>query len=96
MSESAAPVKLCHCGRPLHYTNRRYFEIIEEIIGQLGECVRMTADDGRTWLVPRHYIALHGVKNQELSCLGFEEVKGDNRVRPIRFKVDRRRNGPGD
>ena len=31
--------------------------------------------DDRAWLVPRHYIALHGLKAWELPGLGFQEVQ---------------------
>ena len=64
---------LCHCGQPLHYTDDRTRAMVESLIAALGERMRVTVG-GRTWLVPRHYIALHGIRSVELPLLGFEEV----------------------
>ena len=69
--------KLCHCGKPLHYTDPEIQRAVEKLIEQLGETVKVTLmDDGRerTWRVPRHYIALHGLKGREVAGLGFEEI----------------------
>lgn len=77
--------ELCHCGQPLHYSDPKIQEMIETMVRGLGPRVRVTFG-GRTWLVPRHYIALHGLKSIELPFLGFEEVElkiGDRvRVHP--------------
>jgi len=48
--------------------------LVEEYVRQLGECVTVSVN-GRAWRVPRHYIALHGLKAAELPFLGFEEVR---------------------
>ncbi len=67
---------ICACGRPLHYSDSRIQQMVERLIAEAGEeTVRVTIE-GRTWLVPRHYIALHGLKAQELPSLGFPEVTG--------------------
>jgi len=46
---------------------------MERMVKRLGALTKVTAHN-RTWLVPRHYIALHGLKSDELDKLGFEEV----------------------
>lgn len=52
----------CPCGRPLHYSDPHVRELVEQQIADLGEKILMTvAETGRKFLVPRHYIALHGI-----------------------------------
>ena len=65
----------CHCGRPLHYTYEHNRLMVEKLVAEQGEFVRVTVA-GRTWLVQRHFIALHGVKAEELPTLGFQEITG--------------------
>lgn len=65
----------CHCGEPLHYTNPQNRERIDEFVRVLGPFVIVKGDDGREWRVQRHYIALHGLRYQDLPFLGFEEAK---------------------
>jgi hypothetical protein len=67
--------ELCHCGKPLHYTSEIVRAYMEELVKESGTHVPVWAG-GRTWLVQRHYIALHGIKAVELPSLGFEEVTG--------------------
>ena len=62
----------CHCGQPLHYQDARIQASVELLVRLLGEYMPVRAG-GRTWLVQRHYIALHGIKAAELPFLGFEE-----------------------
>ena len=69
------PEPLCHCGRPLHYTDPAVRGWVEHLIETLGPDVVVTHADGRAWLVPRHFIALHGLKGAEVASLGFPEVK---------------------
>jgi len=38
---------------------------VQRLVDDLGELVRITTPDG-TWLVPRHYIALHGLAAYDL------------------------------
>lgn len=64
----------CHCGRPLHYENASTEAMVRRIVKERGELVKVTVLD-RSFMVPRHYIALHGVRGWELPTLGFEEVK---------------------
>jgi hypothetical protein len=66
--------QLCHCGRPLHYSDPEIQAAVERLIERLGERVKVRAL-GCCWLVPRHYIALHGIRSGDLPWLGFEEVE---------------------
>ena len=59
--------------RPLHYTDRTVELMVKGLVRQLGEYIKIPVD-GRTWLVQRHYIALHGIKGSELPDLGFQEI----------------------
>ena len=64
---------LCHCGRPLHYSSPGIQSDIEELVAAFGE--HITVQLGRRkWLVPRHYIALHGLRAKDLPDLGFQEI----------------------
>lgn len=69
----------CACGRPLHYTDPYVRAIVEELIADLGPDITVRElETGRAWRIPRHYIALHGIKRGELRDLatrfGFTEV----------------------
>jgi hypothetical protein len=63
----------CHCGLPLHYSDPDVRDAVERCIQEKGEFVTVTVC-GRSWRVPRHYIALHGLKGAEVASLGFEEI----------------------
>lgn len=65
---------MCACGRPLHYRDPQIQAAVERLIAALGPTIRVTVG-GRSWEVPRHYIALHGLKAAELPFLGFPEVE---------------------
>jgi hypothetical protein len=65
--------ELCRCGQPLHYTSPEMKALVERHIQMLGPDTKVTVGD-RTWKVPRHYIALHGLKADEVASLGFEEA----------------------
>lgn len=69
--------KLCECGRPLHYTDPTTREVVEKFIQNYGEHIRVVVHFvgyRRTFLVSRHYIALHGFKGTDLARVGFKEV----------------------
>jgi len=40
----------------------------------MGEYIEVQAGN-RRWRVQRHYVALHGLKTEDLPALGFEEIK---------------------
>lgn len=68
----------CHCGLPLHYTDTGIEEYVRCMIKMYGEYVVIQLVDGENeprYRVPRHYIALHGLKAAELDKLGFERIK---------------------
>ena len=75
-------MQMCHCGKPLHYSDPAIQETIQRLIDNLGECVDVTVED-ETYEVPRHYIALHGVKAMELPELAIQ----------LGFKVKERQDG---
>lgn len=59
---------ICSCGRPLHYNRSDIKQIVERLVEELGPNVPVQV--GReTYMVPRHFIALHGLKAWELPGL---------------------------
>jgi len=63
----------CACGQPLHYSSPELRAQVERMIASVGGnpmvIVTVTSKLGRPtrhFLVQRHYIALHGLKTQEL------------------------------
>ncbi len=65
--------ELCWCGKPLHYSSEKTRAIMEYFVRELGPNVPVVCED-KTYLVPRHYIALHGLKACELPLLGFKTI----------------------
>lgn len=59
-------IDLCACGRPLHYTDDDLRDAIQTFVDELGETMPVRVIPDQVYLVPRHYIALHGIKAQEL------------------------------
>ena len=67
--------EMCHCGRPLHYSDPAIRARVERMIELSGGAQYVPITVGRrTWLVQKHYIALHGIKASELPNLGFPEI----------------------
>lgn len=76
------PTPLCPCGKPLHY--RRDFDrrSVQRLVDQLGPLIRVVIDGGpdtgKAFMVPRHYIGLHGLQTEEIPALarryGFRQV----------------------
>lgn len=64
----ADEAECCACGRRLHYTSPVIEKIVRDQVADLGEWMPVTAA-GVTYLVQRHYIALHGLKADELPLL---------------------------
>jgi len=64
----------CHCGKPLHYSDKKEQKGVQKLVDQLGEFVPVTVGP-RTWMVQRHFVALHGIKGKDLADLGFKEVE---------------------
>lgn len=72
MDKEKPPV-LCHCGKPLHYNSSEVQALIERQITRLGDSITVHFY-GRIWRVQRHYIALHGLRAEDLPTLGFPEI----------------------
>lgn len=68
------PEQNCFCGHPLHYINPMVEKTMHDMVALLGENVKVTFE-GRTWEIPRHYIALHGLKGKDVPNLGFKEIR---------------------
>ena len=64
----------CHCGQPLHYTDLTLRHEVEEIVDKYGPLVTVSVPGEGSFRVPRHFIALHGLKAVEVPSLGFERV----------------------
>lgn len=58
----------CACGRPLHYLDGTSRALVETLVAKHGPNVPTIAGGWR-YAVPRHYIALHGIKATELAAL---------------------------
>ena len=70
----------CHCGRPLYYSDPKIRARVERMIELSGGAHYLPITvGGRTWLVQKHYIALHGIRASELPNLGFQEITNMNR-----------------
>lgn len=58
---------LCACGQPLHYRNEHTRAMVEQLIASAGGDLFVTVHvDGRVFRVQRHYIALHGIRADDL------------------------------
>lgn len=71
------PPGMCACGLPLHYLKESSRKQVEYFIKTEGEDIIVSTLLG-SWMVPRHYIALHGLRASELPELAklysFEKV----------------------
>lgn len=63
--------ELCPCGKPLHYNDPAIQEAVQRVVDHHGTHVTVRDSRGRCWRVPRHFIALHGLREEEVSRLGF-------------------------
>ncbi len=69
-------IDICHCGKPLHYSDKSIEDKMNKIIAEKGRYIAVTChSDMITYKVDRHYIALHGLKGSELNTSGFEVIK---------------------
>jgi hypothetical protein len=64
----------CHCGRFLHYSNHSLELVIRNQVDRLGPFVEVTVIGKGSYLVPRHYLALHGIDAASIEKLGFQEI----------------------
>ena len=70
---------LCAYGQPLHYASKAEELHVQRLVDLNGPDVVVQVGE-RAWQVPRHYIALHGLKAAELPELGFPEAS------PVRLR----------
>jgi len=77
--------QLCPCGKPLHYRTDALRDHMIAFVKQHGDLVKIIVPAG-TYLVPRHYIALHGMKAQALPTLatqyGWKKVDEEQKTEP--------------
>lgn len=67
-------VEMCACGRVLHYNSPDAEAAMRRIITLTGEEFANVHCGGKSWRVQKHYIALHGLKAQELDMLAAMRV----------------------
>jgi hypothetical protein len=58
-------IERCPCGLPLHYPNAATEAFIRDQIAKHGPTIEVRTPAG-LFAVPRHYIALHGLRAWEL------------------------------
>lgn len=63
----------CWCGELLHYEYPHVQDCMEKVCRAKGEWATISVPQGN-FLVPRHYIALHGLDYQLLHEYGFERA----------------------
>lgn len=68
-----ATTRFCACGRRLHYGDPAKQAMVEQLIASTAADVPVQYGT-RTWLVQRHYVALHGLKASEIPALKFPEL----------------------
>lgn len=69
----------CPCGLPLHYEDKQLQHDVEGIIDKLGPNV-LVEYDHKSYSVPRHYVALHGIKGKNVPALGFKPLSMINDI----------------
>jgi hypothetical protein len=84
--------ELCACGKPLHYRSPKLQAEVEKLIAANGSVIPVRIADrsdhlSGVWLVPRHYIALHGLIASELPKLKFPQVLVSGELR-VHYKYD--------
>lgn len=60
---------MCACGQSLHYSDPVMRQMVAELVDALGPDVTVEVPGVGSFRVPRHYIALHGVKAVDLPAL---------------------------
>lgn len=63
---NSAGEELCRCGQPLHYPNDAMRAAVEALITSAGRLELTVQTASGTYEVSRHYIALHGIRAEEL------------------------------
>lgn len=66
--------EMCACGKPLHYTDPEIEMAVRVLVEAIGETANVSlTGGGPSWRVPRHYIALHGLKGADLAALAEQQ-----------------------
>lgn len=63
-----ADEQMCPCGRPLHYSSEQLREEVQTVVDVMGPDIVVETPAGR-YLIPRHFIALHGLKAAQVPDL---------------------------
>lgn len=76
MTKSA---ELCPCGQPLHYRFPDQERAVRRLVEDCGPVIPIPDEErSRTFLVPRHFMALHNMDLRKIGELaeqyGFEEL----------------------
>jgi len=90
--------EMCPCGKPLHYTDPVAEGFTRDLISALGPIMKVSCPAG-IFEVPRHYIALHGLKAVEVAEVaeryGFSQVStsdltsvGEGDLEPVPGSLD--------
>ena len=68
------PKGYCQCGHPLHYQNTEIEKIVTELCDIKGDYIIVQSTKNfKSYMVQRHFIALHGLKGKDVSKMGFME-----------------------
>jgi len=67
---------MCARGKPPHYNDPHIRALVEKMIELEGEEIKVRVGR-RTWLAPRHFIALHGLRAADLPDSDFVEVNAE-------------------
>jgi hypothetical protein len=65
---------MCPCGLPLHYSNPYIKAQIDNLIRVAGETMPVSVEGKGTYIVSRHYIALHGLRAQDVDDLAAKGI----------------------
>jgi len=70
--------KYCHCGKLKHYSSKEQEQLVKEAEAKYGEFKKIVyLENGKTYLVPIHYILVHGIKGVDLPKLKFMELNNE-------------------
>ena len=58
-------IEYCPCGEPLHYLSLEAWESVNRLIVEHGYTINVQVGEV-AYAVPRHYIALHGLRAAEV------------------------------
>ena len=70
----------CPCKEGIHTVDieNPIYKELHRLIKLQGEIISVTVLNKGSYLVPRIYIAIHGLKAREIDILGFERIKNES------------------